>query len=152
MHAIIWSLFSSCISCRHLNISTHLHASASHRVVKLISTSRSCMLLLNMLPSRLAASIPPYDNDSSGKKNRISAARRLSFTADDYFRAVESRIREKNSNPKHTKSLRNFINIQHIDRLSSIISPLFSSEIENYSIIDMYKLFQFDIYFSFSWK
>lgn len=53
------------------------------------------MLLLNGLPSRLAASTPSYDNDSSGKKNRISAARRLSFTADDYFRAVESRIREK---------------------------------------------------------
>lgn len=80
---------------RHLNISTHLHASVAWSCQINISTSRSCMLLLNIPPSRLAASIPPYDNDFSGKKNRISAARRLSFTADDYFRAVKSRIREK---------------------------------------------------------
>lgn len=148
MHVIIWSLFSPCISCRHLNISTHLHASASHRVVKLISTSRSCMLLLNMLSPRLAASPPlppppPYDNDSSGKKNRISAARRLSFTADDYFRAVESQIREKKFKFEAYDESQEFHKYPIHRSTFVYYFAFFSSEIENYFTKDIYELFQF---------
>lgn len=143
------------LSCCHLNISTHLHASASHRVVKLISANRSCMPLLNVLSLRIAASIPLYDNDSSGKKNRTSAARRLSFAADDYFRAVESRIREKNSSltayiyirrvsefhkyPTH----RSTFGYRRVFLVRSKTSPL---------KIYIYKLFKFYSYFSFPWK
>jgi len=78
---------------RHLNISSHLRLLAPHRIVKLISTSRSCVPLLNALslPSSLRV---PFDNVSSNKKNRESPVRRLSFAADNYFRAVGSRIRE----------------------------------------------------------
>lgn len=58
------------------------------------------------------------DDNSSGKKNRGSPARQLSFAADDYFRAVESRIREKLEAAQRVRSLGIFINIQRIDPTS----------------------------------
>jgi len=106
---------------RRLNLSSHLRLLAPHRIVKLISTSRSCVPLLNALSSLF----PPrsaFDNVSSNKKNKESPVRRLSFAAGNYSRAVGSRIRENLKSGSATGiSSRNSMNVRRrVVRFSTI--------------------------------
>lgn len=109
------------LSCRHLNVSTHLHASAPHRVVKLISTSRSCMPLLNAPPflHPHPSCIPPLRQITIPRVRKIENRPRGSCHLQPTITfAPLNREFVKNSSLTAREESRNFINIQHIDPTS----------------------------------
>lgn len=105
-----------CISCHHLNVSTHLHASAPHRVVKLISTSRSCIPLLNAPPPSARPSSVPLRPITIPRVRKIeNRPRGGCHLQPTIIFAPLNREFVKNSSLTTCEESRNFINIQHID-------------------------------------
>lgn len=151
---IIVSLFV-CISCLHLNVSTHLHASASHRVVKLISTSRSCMSLLNAPPysPALLAFVPSRQITIPWVRKIENRSRSSCHLQPTITFAPLNREFVKNSSLTAREEARNFINIQHrSDFRPAISASVFSAEIANcesprggYEDISSYLRFLFNV-------